>query len=227
MALINLENINFIYDDNLALKDISLSIEKGECIGLEGDNGSGKTTLIKIINGILFASSGKYVFDGKEINQKTMKNEALAKEIHQRIGFVFQNPDTQLFCNSVRDEIEFGPRQLGLSEEEIKTRCDDVIEILGIENIQERAPYHLSGGEKKKTALACILSMNPEVLVLDEPMNGLDRKSREKLFAFLMGWKSAGKTLIIASHDDTLLNKFADRIVTITENHTLEQEQNG
>lgn len=224
MALIELENISFIYDDNLALKDISFSIEKGECIGLEGDNGSGKTTLIKIINGILFASSGKYIFNGKEISQKTMKNESLAKELHQKIGFVFQNPDTQLFCNSVRDEIEFGPRQLGLSEEEIKTRCDDVMAMLGITNIQDRAPYHLSGGEKKKTALACILSMNPEILVLDEPMNGLDRKSREKLLGFLVAWKSAGKTLIIATHDDKLLNLLADRIITISEDHTLVQE---
>lgn len=224
MALIELENISFIYDDNLALKDISFSIEKGECIGLEGDNGSGKTTLIKIINGILFASSGKYIFNGKEISQKTMKNESLAKELHQKIGFVFQNPDTQLFCNSVRDEIEFGPRQLGLSEEEIKTRCDDVMAMLGITNIQDRAPYHLSGGEKKKTALACILSMNPEILVLDEPMNGLDRKSREKLLGFLVAWKSAGKTLIIATHDDKLLNLLTDRIITISEDHTLVQE---
>ncbi len=224
MPLIELENISFIYDDNLALKDISFSIEKGECIGLEGDNGSGKTTLIKIINGILFASSGKYIFNGKEISQKTMKNESLAKELHQKIGFVFQNPDTQLFCNSVRDEIEFGPRQLGLSEEEIKTRCDDVMAMLGITNIQDRAPYHLSGGEKKKTALACILSMNPEILVLDEPMNGLDRKSREKLLGFLVAWKSAGKTLIIATHDDKLLNLLTDRIITISEDHTLVQE---
>lgn len=224
MALIELENISFIYDDNLALKDISFSIEKGECIGLEGDNGSGKTTLIKIINGILFASSGKYIFNGKEISQKTMNNESLAKELHQKIGFVFQNPDTQLFCNSVRDEIEFGPRQLGLSEEEIKTRCDDVMAMLGITNIQDRAPYHLSGGEKKKTALACILSMNPEILVLDEPMNGLDRKSREKLLGFLVAWKSAGKTLIIATHDDKLLNLLTDRIITISEDHTLVQE---
>jgi len=221
MALIELENISFIYDDSPALSDISLSIEKGECIGLEGDNGSGKSTLIKVLNGVLFAGAGKYTFDGKEINAKTMKNEAFSKEFHSRVGYVFQNPDTQLFCNSVRDEIEFGPRQMGLSEEEVKQRCDDVIQILGLSQVEERAPYHLSGGEKKKTALACVLSMNPEVLILDEPMNGLDRKTREKLMDFLQAWKNAGKTLIIATHDDNLLKQITDRIITIDENHKL------
>lgn len=221
MALIELKNINFEYDDSPALCDINLSIEKGECIGLEGDNGSGKTTLIKLLNGLVFASSGSFIFEGNEINKKTMKDERFSKAFHQKIGYVFQNPETQLFCGSVREEVEFGPRQMGLSEEEIKLRCDDVIHIVGIEHIENRPPYHISGGEKKKTALACVLSMNPEVLVLDEPMNGLDRKSRETLMNFLKAWKSAGKTLIVASHDENLLKTLTDRIVTIGENHKI------
>lgn len=221
MALIELRNINFEYEDSPALCDVSLSISKGECIGLEGDNGSGKTTLIKLLNGLIFSSAGEFIFDGKIVDKKNMKNDSFAKDFHQRIGYVFQNPETQLFCGSVREEVEFGPRQMGLPEEEIKTRCDDVIKLVGIDHIENRAPYHLSGGEKKKTALACVLSMNPEVLILDEPLNGLDRKSRETLMEFLKAWKQVGKTLIIASHDENLLNNLADRIITIGEDHKL------
>lgn len=223
MALIELEKIAFEYNDIPALKDISLKIEKGESVGIEGDNGCGKTTLIKLLNGLIFASSGNYFFDGKEICSKSMKSELFAKEFHKRVGYVFQNPENQLFCGNVYDEIAFGPRQMGLSEEEVQQRCNDVLKLMGIEQLAERAPYHLSGGEKKKTALACVLSMNPEVLILDEPMNGLDRKSREVLMQVLFSLKSAGKTLIIATHDEKLLSEISDRIITIGENHSIEE----
>lgn len=219
--MIKLENICFEYEDSAALKDLNLEIKKGEAIGIEGDNGCGKTTLIKILNGLIFPTAGKYIFDGNEINQKSMKSELFAKAFHQRIGYVFQNPENQLFCGSVREEIAFGPRQMGLSEEEILTRCNDVMKLLGIEQLAERPPYHLSGGEKKKTALACVLSMNPDVLVFDEPMNGLDRKTREVLLQVMLSLKSAGKTLIIATHDETLLNNISDKIITLGEDHTL------
>lgn len=221
MVLIKLENINFKYEDSVALKDINLEIQEGECIGIEGDNGSGKTTLIKLLNGLLFPSSGSFYFNGELINQKSMKDNLFAKAFHQKVGYVFQNPETQLFCGSVLEEIAFGPRQMGLSEEEISIRCKDVMQLMGIEHLGGRPPYHLSGGEKKKTALACVLSMNPEVLVFDEPMNGLDRKSREVLFQVLVSLKKAGKTLIIATHDEDLLKQLSDRIITIGEDHTL------
>lgn len=221
MALIELNNLSFEYEDSIALKDINLLINNGECIGIEGDNGSGKTTLIKIINGLIFSSSGSYFFDGEKVSEKTMKNDDFSKKLHQRIGYVFQNPETQLFCGSVREEIEFGLRQMNLSEDEINTRCEDVMELMGVKEIENKAPYHLSGGEKKKTAFAAILAMNPEILVLDEPMNGLDRKSKEKLMNFLRAWKTAGKTLIIATHDENLLNAISDRIITIGDNHQI------
>lgn len=224
MALIELNKISFKYDDEYALKDISLSINEGECVGLSGDNGSGKTTLIKIINGVIFPVSGEYIFDGKTVDEKSMKKEAFSKNLHQKLGFVFQNPDTQLFCNSVREEIEFGPRQMGLSEAEIKKRAEDVMELLNISHIEERAPYHLSGGEKKKTAIASILSMNPDVLILDEPLTGLDKKSQQVLMDFLFSWKKAGKTLIIATHDENLMKKIADRVISIGDNHELVTE---
>lgn len=221
MALIELNNINFQYDDIPSLVDISLSIEKGESVGLEGDNGSGKSTLIKLLNGLIFASSGTYFFEGKEISKKTMKDELFEKQFHSKIGYVFQNSETQLFCGSVKEEIAFGPRQMGLAEDEIEIRCSDVMKLLGLTAIAERAPYHLSGGEKRKTALACVISMNPDVLIIDEPMNGLDKKSRVVLLDFLKAWKSAGKTLIIATHEQSLLNELVDRTVTITEEHRI------
>jgi cobalt/nickel transport system ATP-binding protein len=139
------------------------------------------------------------------------------------MGFVFQNADVQLFCGSVEEEIDFGPRQMGLSEEEIKRRREDVIRLLQIDHLRGRAPYHLSGGEKRKVAVACILSMNPQVLVLDEPLAGLDRKTQEWLTGFLLDLKDAGKTMVIATHNDELAHLLADRIVYMNEEHEIER----
>ncbi len=122
----------------------------------------------------------------------------------------------------MEEEISFGPRQMGLSEEEVKQRTDDVIGLLGIEDLRERAPYHLSGGEKRKVAIACILSMNPEALVLDEPLAGLDRKTQEWLVEFLLDLKKAGKTLIVSTHNDELAHTLADRLVVIGDDHSIE-----
>ena len=138
------------------------------------------------------------------------------------MGFIFQNSDVQLFCSNVEEEISFGPRQMGLSDEEVKQRTDDVIALLDIEKLRDRAPYHLSGGEKRKVAIACILSMNPEALVLDEPLAGLDRKTQEWLVGFLLDLKKAGKTLIISTHNDELAHTLADRLVVISDDHTVE-----
>lgn len=224
--MIRLENICFEYEDSVALQNINLNISKGESVGLEGDNGCGKTTLIKLLNGLIFPTSGEYFFEGNKIDSKSMKNEMFAKAFHQKVGYVFQNPENQLFCSTVEEEIAFGPKQMGLSKSEVQMRCNDVMKLLGIEHIAQRAPYHLSGGEKKKTALACVLSMNPEVLILDEPLNGLDRKTREALLQVLKALKSAGKTLIIATHDEKLLQQLSDRIITLTDEHTIKAGSN-
>jgi cobalt/nickel transport system ATP-binding protein len=217
-----LHEVSFSYEGQAALRNITLSVAPGETVVLQGDNGCGKSTLLKLLNGLLFPDQGTYFFDGHKINEKSLKDNLFSKKFHQRMGFVFQNADVQLFCGSVEEEIDFGPRQMGLSEEEIVRRREDVIALLSIDHLRGRAPYHLSGGEKRKVAIACILSMNPQVLVLDEPLAGLDRKTREWLLGFLLDLKSAGKTMVLATHDDELANLLADTIVFMNENHEIE-----
>ena len=220
--LFSLDNVCFAYEGHIALRYITLDVARGETVVLQGSNGCGKSTLLKLLNGLVYAEEGTYMFDGDVIDEKSLKDNTFSKKFHQRVGFIFQNSDVQLFCGNVEEEISFGPRQMGLSEEEVKRRTDDVIGLLGIEDLRERAPYHLSGGEKRKVAIACILSMNPEALVLDEPLAGLDRKTQEWLVGFLLDLKKAGKTLIVSTHNDELAHTLADRLVVIGDDHNIE-----
>jgi cobalt/nickel transport system ATP-binding protein len=179
--MIKLHNISYSYKEAAALKNINLWIKKGETVALIGANGSGKSTLLKLINGIVFGQTGIYSFEEKEVNEKTLLDNKFLKLFHKKIGFVFQNSEAQLFCSTVYDEVAFGPRQMGFSEMEINKRVKDCLSLLEIEALENRTPYNLSGGEKKKVAIASVLSLNPEVLVLDEPMNGLDPKTKRFL----------------------------------------------
>ena len=212
--MIKLDDICFAYDSTPVLKHFSTEIADGEFVVIKGDNGCGKSTLLNIINALEFAEIGTYTFDGIVIDKKAMKNEQFAKAFHQKIGYVFQNTDAQLFCSSVYDEIAFAPRQMQLDEAEIAKRVDDMLKLTGTEHLKERAPFHLSMGEKKKVAVASVLAMNPQVLILDEPMNFLDKKSREWLVEFLNQMHSVGKTIIIVSHTDDF-DKMADRIIEL------------
>lgn len=212
--MIKLDNICFAYDSTPVLKHFSTEIADGEFVVIKGDNGCGKSTLLNIINALEFAEIGTYTFDGTVIDKKAVKNEQFAKAFHQKIGYVFQNTDAQLFCSSVYDEIAFAPRQMQLDEAEIAKRVDDMLKLTGTEHLKERAPFHLSMGEKKKVAVASVLAMNPQVLILDEPMNFLDKKSREWLVEFLNQMHSVGKTIIIVSHTDDF-DKMADRIIEL------------
>lgn len=212
--MIKLDDICFAYDSTPVLKHFSTEIADGEFVVIKGDNGCGKSTLLNIINALEFAEIGTYTFDGTVIDKKAMKNEQFAKAFHQKIGYVFQNTDAQLFCSSVYDEIAFAPRQMQLDEAEIAKRVDDMLKLTGTEHLKERAPFHLSMGEKKKVAVASVLAMNPQVLILDEPMNFLDKKSRQWLVEFLNQMHSVGKTIIIVSHTDDF-DKMADRMIEL------------
>lgn len=212
--MIKLDDICFAYDDVPVLKHFSAEINDGEFVVIKGDNGCGKSTLLNIINALEFPEIGTYIFDGTEINKKSMKTEQFAKAFHQKIGYVFQNTDAQLFCSSVYDEVAFAPRQMQLDESEVAKRVADMLALTGTEHLKERAPFHLSMGEKKKVAVASVLAMNPQTLILDEPMNFLDKKSREWLVDFLGKMHTVGKTVIIVSHTDDF-DKMADKIINL------------
>ena len=216
MSLIELKNIFFEYEaGEPVLTDLDLDIDEGSCLVVVGDNGSGKTTLFRILNGLSFPGKGSYVFDGQEISAAYLRDNAAAKRFHKRIGYLFQNTDTMLFNSRVYDEIAFGPRQMGLADEETDARVMDCLRTFGIEDLREKVPYHLSGGQKKWVALAAVMALNPDVLVLDEPFAGLDRKKEEWLLDFLKELKASGKTLIIATHKEDLLAGIADKKIEL------------
>lgn len=219
--MIKLEHISFSYDNICALKDISLTINDNESIALKGPNGCGKSTLLKLLNGIIFPTEGDYFFDQYHITKDTMKDNKFSKWLHQKIGFVFQNPDTQLFCGNVYEEIAFGPRQMGFSEDIVETRTEDCLKLLEINHLRNRAPYHLSGGEKRKVAIASVLSLNPSILMLDEPLNGLDSDSQEWLVNFLVNLKDAHKTILLSTHDETFAHAVCDKEILLNKNHEL------
>lgn len=205
LPAIELKNAAFGYPAQPPLfSNLSLKIYRGEAVQLTGSNGCGKTTLIKLLNGIIFPRTGEYRFEGELVTPQRLADRTYAKWFHQRLGYVWQNPDAQLFCSSVEDEIAFGPVQMGLSPADTRARVADAMELLGISHLRHRAPYTLSGGEKKKTAIGSILSMNPQIWTMDEPMNDLDAASQEWLIDFLLSLQEAGKTIIFTSHENRL-----------------------
>ena len=216
MSLIELEKIYFEYEEGEPiLEDLTFNVEKGTCLVITGDNGSGKTTLLRILNGLSFPVRGRYLFKETEISRDHLNNNANSKKFHKRIGYLFQNPDTMLFNSRVFDEIAFGPRQMVLDDEEVDRRVTDLLRIFDIEGLRDKVPYHLSGGQKKWVALASVMALDPEVLVMDEPFAGLDRNRQLWLMDFLKELKSAGKTLILATHSDEIAGELADKILKL------------
>ena len=219
--IIKLSHINCTYEQITALKDISLSVNHGDFIFFTGPNGCGKSTLFRLLNGLIFPTSGEYLFDGHSITAESLKDNAFAKSFHKRLGYVFQNPDMQLFNPTVYDEVAFGPRQMNMAEKDVHQRVMQLLDYLNITQLKDRAPYYLSGGEQKKTAIAAVLALNPDVLIMDEPLNGLDDKSRHWVEDFLHNFSSSGKTILIATHESDLLKLPHSRIISFTAEHTL------
>jgi cobalt/nickel transport system ATP-binding protein len=217
-----LEHVRFDYGEGIpALHDVSLKIARGEKVALLGANGSGKSTLLKILNGLLHPTSGVFQAFGEEITEKALRSEEIAFRFRRRVGFIFQNSDAQLFSTTVREEIAFGPLQMNLSRAEIAQRIADVAALLGIEALLDRPPFRLSGGEKKKVAIASVLVLNPEAILLDEPTNGLDPRSQQWLIELLVRLNQAGKTLITTTHDLDIVPHIADRVVVMDESHAI------
>lgn len=219
--MIDIKNVFYFYNKIPALKDVNLKISKGESVALIGPNGSGKSTLLKVINGIVYPDKGTYFFDGEKINSKKLQNDVFSKYFHKRIGFVFQNSEVQLFCTNVYDEIAFGPRQMGLSEKDVDKRVEDMLNLLKINELKDRPPYHLSGGEKKKVAIASVLALNPDVLTFDEPMNGLDPKTKRFLRDLMIQLNIVGKTIICCTHDFEYVENVFKRAIVMSSNNTI------
>ena len=219
--MIDISNLNFSYRNRVALKNINVCIEKGDSVAIIGANGSGKSTFLKLINGLIFGNTGSYTFEGMEITEKTMEESKFSKLFHKKIGFVFQNSDAQLFCPTVYDEIAFGPRQMGMDEKEISVRVKDCLNLLHVEELTDIAPYNLSGGEKKRVAIASVLALNPDVLVLDEPTNNLDPKTKNFLRELLIQLNSYGKTIICVTHDFEYIDEVFKKAIVFSEEHSI------
>lgn len=220
--LLCLDNINFAYPsgDNV-FKDLCVRINPGESVCLLGANGSGKSTLLKMLCGLIFAGKGSFNAFGHDITEARLEQDVFAKEYHRRVGFIFQNSDVQLFTTRVWDEIAYGPLQMGLSAAEVCQRVEDVLEMLNIQNLRERSPHRLSGGEKKKVAVASVLVLNPEVLILDEPTSGLDPKTERWLVDLLSALNQQGRTLVVSTHNLELAHAIASRCLVLSETHEL------
>jgi cobalt/nickel transport system ATP-binding protein len=222
--MIRLENISYHYHDNIpALTGIDLEIKEGERFAIIGANGTGKTTLLQIINGLIFPSNGKFFFQGKEVMRQTMKDKGFVRFFRERVGYVFQDSDVQLFCPTVLDELLYGPLQLEIGGKEAMDRAFETMKMLNIEHLKERPTYMLSGGEKKKVAIGSVLTMNPEVLLFDEPTNGLDPKTECFLVELMIALNEAGKTLVISTHDLSLVDELQATVGVLSEQHRLEK----
>ena len=202
-----------------ALKDITLAVQEGERVALLGANGSGKSTLLMAMAGLVSPTSGEITAFGETLSAECLADDRQAQAFRRRVGIVFQNSDAQLFSPSVREEVAFGPLHLELPKDEVIRRVTETLGLLGLDDLAERAPYNLSGGEKKKVALASVLSMNPEVLLLDEPTSGLDPRTQFWLVELLGRLHAAGKTLIVATHRLETLHELAERVVVLSEDH--------
>jgi cobalt/nickel transport system ATP-binding protein len=215
-AAFSLSNVRFIYPDGIPAIDIEhLVIEARACTVLLGPNGSGKTTLLKIFNGLLFPGSGEVKIFGEPLTERKLDNNEFRRSFRGRIGFVFQDPDIQCFSPTVREELAFGPVQRGLEPDEIDRRVFDALEMLGIASIADRYPYRLSGGEKKRVSIASILTLEPDIYLMDEPTANLDPATEGALIDLLADLTKAGKTMIIATQDLLLARHIADRAVVL------------
>jgi cobalt/nickel transport system ATP-binding protein len=218
--MIELKNVTYkYYDGTLALDNINLKLTAGKCYCLTGPNGSGKSTLFRILNGLSFPTKGKYIFDGTEITEKYLHNKKNAVAFHSRIGYLFQNSETQLFTRSVEDEIAFGLYQLELPEDEVHKRTEHFLEALSLSDMRHRAPFNLSGGEKKRCALAAVLAMEPDVLILDEPLNGLDEDGEKFVLECIRNLKSPDRLIIVASHNSQFVEEISDETIRLDKDH--------
>lgn len=217
MNLFDLQNVNFDYDGIVALRNVSLAITAGQRVALVGANGSGKSTLLRLLDGLCFPSAGTIRFSGETMTPEHLQSNGFAFNFRRRVALVFQNPDVQLFNPTVFDEVAFGPLQLRWPKDELLDRMNQTMEFMGITHLKDRPPHRLSGGEKKRVALASVLVLDPEVLLLDEPTSALDPKTQSQLIDLIQSWKSTSKTVITATHQLDIVEDVADLVYVMQE----------
>ena len=209
--MIEVNDIHFTYPTGVTvLNGVSIKVGYGEFLAVMGENGAGKTTLVKHFNGLLKPSQGEILVDG------VATTKASVAQLSRKIGLVFQNPDHQFFCETVEEEIAFGLRNFGFSEEAIKEKIDFALNLLDLGDYRKTSPFMLSGGEKKRLALATVLTWDPTVLILDEPTVGQDYSQKEKLRQFILKLNSEGKTVIIVTHDIEFVAECNPRVVILS-----------
>ncbi|RDY20588.1 energy-coupling factor transporter ATPase [Criibacterium bergeronii] len=212
-------NLNFIYSPNtpfetVALKNVSFEIKTGEFVALIGHTGSGKSTLIQQLNGLIKPTSGSIVINGVDIT----KQNAKLTEVRRKVGLVFQYPEYQLFDETVQKDIAFGPKNMGLSDEEINKRVKTSMDLVGMsfEKYKDKSPFELSGGQKRRVAIAGVLAMSPEVLILDEPAAGLDPKAKNEILGNIKKIHAkTNNTIILVSHSMSDVSEIADRLLVM------------
>lgn len=213
---IEVRDLFFSYEDGTqALKGINLDIKKNARVAILGPNGAGKSTLLLHFNALNLPQTGKVLVENLEVSKKT------EKIIRTKVGMVFQDPDDQIFSMTVREDVSFGPLNMGLSPEEVLVRVEFALRAVRIEDLAEKAPYHLSYGQKKRVAIAGVLAMSPNIIILDEPFAYLDPRGKKGLLQILEELSREGKTVVIATHDVDLAAEWADRIVVIQEGKVL------
>ena len=210
-----LDCVSFSYHSRPALKNLSFELKHGERVALLGANGSGKSTLLRLLAGLNFPDSGFVSFHGHAVTSTLLGQADFFYDFRRRVGLVFQNPDVQLFNASVFDEVAFGPLQLGWPKNEIRERVNQTLEDMGIALLHDRPPHRLSGGEKKRVALASVLVTEPEVLLLDEPVAALDPASQNDIIELLASWAGGERTVIMATHDLNALESISDRCIVL------------
>ena len=224
MQILKVEKLNHIYSagtpyEKAALKNVSFTVEQGEFVGLIGHTGSGKSTLMQHLNGLLKPTSGRIFMGGDDIHQ----SKEMTRAARFAVGLVFQYPEYQLFEETVYKDIAFGPKNMGLDQEEIDRRVRSAAKMVGLteENL-EQSPFALSGGQKRRVALAGVFAMEPQVLILDEPMAGLDPKGREDIFACIRRYHAEhGTTILFVTHSMEYAAQMAQRIVVMDHGHIL------
>jgi len=230
-TIFDLQNVSYTYLEKFeALKDVSLTMTAGEQIAIIGSNGSGKSTLLSILNALIYPMSGEFYAFGNPVKEEgfnSLEDNEFARYFRTKVGFVFQDPDVQLFSSTVFDEIAFGPLQLGFPQEEVIKRTEEVISMMGLSNLRDRAPHTLSGGERKKVCIGSVLSINPDVLLLDEPTGGLDPRSQLWVIELLQDLAIAGKTIITATHDLDIIEQISTRAIVFGEDHTVKADSDS